>query len=194
MDKFQERYEEHQKRKKEKFVGEEKKLKTLYDKMVLISIMEERRSQRKFNNTPITEFDKINIEKSVLLSPSSCNRQAIEIFYINPKEAEKYLVGGKNWIKEADKVILLFANKDAYKSPNEKAFMPYLDAGFVGQNIYLMCEALNIGCCYVNPNIRKEDINEFNAIYNHQGNYFCGAVAIGNYTEKAKEPPKRKKL
>jgi nitroreductase len=87
------------------------------------------------------------------------------------EEANELLVGGKGWINNADKVFLIFGDKLAYKNPAEINFMPFLDAGFVGQNIYMMCETLKIGCCFVNPNIREENKDIF--INKYGNDYFC---------------------
>lgn len=79
-------------------------------------------------------------------------------------------MGGKGWLDKANRVFLLFGAKECYKNPKEIPYMPYLDGGFAGQNIYLMCELHSIGCCFVNPN--TEEVFE---------DYLIGAVAIGNY-------------
>jgi len=68
----------------------------------------------------------------------------------------------------------------AYKNPTEQSFMPYLDAGVIIQTTYLTCEALNLGCCYINPNIRDENERFFNSRFNIDDNLlFCGALIIG---------------
>lgn len=192
MDEFQERYLDHQERKKESlesFTGDNKITYSLRDLTALKEILMNRRSQRIFNSTPITEEELKEIILSVIYAPSSCNRQAIYLIDANPKVVEQYLVGGKNWINKANKVLLVFADQNAYKSPNERGFMAYLDAGFVCQNIYLMCEALGLGCCFVNPNIREENKISFEDTFGMD--FFCGAIALGNYEKKSKEPPHR---
>lgn len=192
MDEFQERYLNHQERKQkslENFEGSNKIDYLPIEKIALINILHNRRSQRIFNNLEVSDEDFNNICEAIRVAPSSCNRQAIYIKDVNPNEIEPLLVGGKGWINKSNKVILLFADKLAYKSPNEKAFMPYLDAGFVSQNIYIMCEILGLGCCFVNPNIREENKQTF--VDKYGDDYFCGAFAIGNYDRKAKRPPLR---
>lgn len=191
MDEFQKRYEDHQLRKSktlEERSGDE--FQKNYESFPYIKrIMENRRSQRIFNDELIADCEINEILNAIRISPSSCNRQAIYIKEVRPEDIEKYLVGGKNWINKANRTFLLFADKIAYKSPNEKQFMPFLDAGFACQNVYLICEALNIGCCFVNPNIKEENKQSF---MNEYGNdYFCGAIAIGRYDKKAIKPPLR---
>lgn len=192
MDIYQDRYLEHQQRKKqsiEDFKGEEPKKYNLIEKMSLIEVIKNRRSQRIFNDEDIIQEEIDNILFGINESPSSCNRQAIYLKEIDKNVAETFLVGGKNWINKAKKVYLIFADKEAYKSPNEIAFMPYLDAGFVVQNIYLICEINNIGCCFVNPNIKIEHKEAFTGLYGND--YLCGAVALGKYDNKSIRPPKR---
>lgn len=195
MDKYQERYQNHQERKTaslEKFEGTKKKEYTKEQLEVFKSILENRRSQRIFNDIPLTKTELEFIEEAVRLAPSSCNRQAVYIRYIDRDIAERLLVGGKRWINKADTVLLIFASAEAYKSPNEKGFMPFLDTGFVGQNIYLASEVLGIGCCFVNPNIREENKEEFVQMFGND--YFGGAVALGNYDVKSKRPPLRESI
>lgn len=82
---------------------------------------------------------------------------------------------------------------EAYKSPAEVDFMPYLDAGFIGMNVYYSATALGLGCCFVNPNIREENRKEFNSIFNKEYR-FCGAIALGNYNKKTIEVKKSKDI
>lgn len=196
-DEYQERYLEHQARKTkslDNFDGVGKSDYSLLEQTIVIEAMLNRRSQRMFNETPLTKEQLEWLDKAIIYAPSSCNRQAVYYKEIEPREAEKYLVGGKRWIDKGQRVILLFADKIAYKSPNEKDFMPWLDIGFVGANLYLMSEVLNIGTCFVNPNVRGEDKEEFNNKYNQEDNYFGGAMVFGNYDVKAKTPSKRRTL
>ena len=199
MDEFQERYTQHQARKKEILETGFKKQSAPFmqrpfvEREAFTSVLNERRSIRNFNDLPLTREEITMIERAVVKSPSSCNRQAVYIKEVSPETIEQYLVGGKGWVGKAKKVILMFADKDAYKSPNEKAFMPYLDAGFAGQSIYLTCELIGVGACFINPNIREEDKEDFNTVFNQSGDYFCGAFALGKYDRKPLEPPRRKK-
>ncbi len=193
MDEFQRRYESHIERKKsslETKTGTPRRYVSPMIYLSFIDLIEERRSQRTYNDRPLTKLEKNSIINAVRLSPSSCNRQAIYLKEGDKEWLDDILVGGKKWAKEADVVYLLFGDKIAYKNPAEIGFMPYLDAGFVGENIYLMAETLGLGCCYINPNIREENKQKF--IDKYGDDYFCGAVALGNYDLKAFTPPTRK--
>jgi nitroreductase len=191
MDIFQERYLTHQERKKhlEDNTSEERIISNNY-----FEVLENRRSQRIFNDKPVDQDTLSAIINSGLHAPSSCNRQAVYVKYIDNDLAERLLVGGKKWINKADKVIGIFADKEAYKSPNEKDFMPYLDGGVIMQTMCLTAEYFGVGSCIVNPNIREENKCEFNDLYNPKGNYFCGAIALGRYDKKAKKSFKKESM
>ena len=183
MDEYQARYEKHQARKKDilaNVIGLENKPEISTD---FLKIIETRKSQRIFNTEKITTEELAQIQKAILKAPSSCNRQAVKT--VIAPDSDMKLVGGTGWLANADVVLLLFADMQAYKSPAEVDFMPYLDAGFIGMTVYYICEALGIGCCFVNPNIREENKEEFNRIYNKENHRFCGAMALGKYDKRA---------
>jgi len=183
---YQQRYLEHIKRKKKFQTETNKIIYSLREKDLLFNVIKNRRSQRTFNKEPITQTEINLLLESAKFAPSSCNRQAIYIKILD--EIEDLLVGSKGWINNANKIFLVFADMRAYKSPNEVSFMPYLDAGVVAENIYLMAEVLRIGVCFINPNIQEKI--RFNNLYNKENNRFCGAIAIGHYNKKAITPPK----
>ena len=172
MDKYQERYIQHQQVKKQ----------------ILIDAIRKRHSDRVFSDKPIDEKTIGQIIDSANYAPSSCNRKAVELNFVKFRDNKALLggilVGGVGWVHRADTIILLVANKEAYKENLD--YMPYLDAGFMAQNIWLTCTILGVGCCFVNPNIRDE--NKFilydRFIKDHQ--ILCGALALG-YTEPEKE-------
>jgi nitroreductase len=187
VDIYQKRYIIHQKNKKEtieKKLGEENKKHSSHN---IYEIMLNRRSQRIFNKKPIDNSSFKLINKFVVLSPSSCNRQAIYIQKISPKDSNlDLLVGGVGWIHKAKSILFIYADMLAYKSPNEVDFMPYIDAGVVVQSIYLTCESIGLGCCYINPNLKIKNQLDRN------GYKFMGAMALGYYNKKAIAPKKRK--
>ena len=169
-DKYQERYLEHienkLKREQSKIYYDPETVQSIYE------VMENRKSIRRFNDRPISELIYDLIQQALETAPSSCNRHGIYAVEMGAETADELLVGGKGWITNANRVFFLFGAKECYKNPKEIAFMPYLDAGFVAQNIYLLCEVHGIGCCFVNPNLKKPIENT---------DFFCGAVAVGDY-------------
>jgi len=165
MDEYQERYKGHQQRKRE----------------MLMKIMEERHSDRIFSDKEV-ELEKVNaLTKCVNLCPTSCGRRAISLKVVSDRDKKNLLggilVGGTGWINRAKHIFLIFANGEAYKAGDEINFMPYLDAGVVAQQLYLMATTLDLKCCYVNPNIREMNKEHFKNIFGD--GLFCGAFAIG---------------
>lgn len=187
-DVHQDRYLEHLLRKRQA-IEEPRLARNFWD------VLSSRRSQRTFNGRLVKSDVRKALFEAVRLAPSSCNRQAIVVSTAAMREdlerLDSLLVGGRGWLGEAALGILLFADMSAYKSPAEVDFMPYLDAGCVIENLYLAAEALGLGACYVNPNIREENRKAFQEDYNDKGLLFCGLMAFGYYDARAPESPKR---
>ena len=164
-DKYQGRYLAHQERKKK----------------MLMELIKERHSDRLFSDVPIEEEKISELIKSVDFCPSSCDRRGVTVKVISSRDEKALLggllVGGVGWIHRASHVILIQADPLAYKAGDEIKFMPYLDGGVVGQQLYLMATALGLSCCFVNPNIRENNQDHFKKIF---GDYLlCGAFAVG---------------
>lgn len=195
MDIYQERYLAHRERKEKTLAGNGMVENCTVEDNVF-SAIEARVSQRIFNDEPIIPADLAKIYESIRLAPSSCNRQAILAKPItldtDKHRLDALLVGGKDWLADAKIILLLFADMTAYKSFAEVEFMPYLDAGVIVENIYLVATVLNIGICYVNPNIRKENRAMFDHQFNLRGLRFCGAIALGMHDGKAPKVSKRR--
>lgn len=187
---YQERYLAHQERKKQilasTFGTQDFKVYTKREKEAFFEVLKNRSSQRAFNRE---EIDLETIMWAIDQSPSSCDRKGVGVVPIQERDKKDLLsgllVGGVGWVNRAHTVLLLVANMDAYKSPAEKDFMPYLDAGVVIQTTYLACEAMNYGCCFVNPNVRPENQEFFRERFElGENELFCGALAIGKYDKK----------
>jgi len=180
---YQKRYEAHQKRKKTHL-------------MCLLNI---RSSQRVFNDKPVEDWKVECLLEYMAKVPSSCGREAIYGTVESDRDEKEvlgaFLVGGVGWVHRADKIILLFAKREAYKATNEIEFMPYLDAGAVLETAYLVCEDMGIGCCFVNPNIREINKSIFLQRFSpYKNDIFCGALAIGYYDKKSKPSKKKKSI
>lgn len=161
MDIYQKRYLNHQRRK-------------------FVFLRDARRSRRVYTDEHLTKSELGYILEAVEKAPSSCDRKAVSVaVYRKPKdkqEIEQYLVGGRTWVDKADTILLLFADMLAYKSPNEVDYQSYLDAGVIVGQAYLAAEAINVGMCFVNPNVLPgfEKFNKKNL-------RFCGAIVLGKY-------------
>lgn len=184
QDRYQQRYQAHQERKKCQLAfseGEPVKPFTKAAHTALWNVLERRRSQRVFTTQPIEQEKLDKIIEAAALSPSSCNRHGVLIKVASDRREKALLsgivVGGVGWIHRADKIVLFLADPEAYKSPNEKDFMHYCDMGFAAMSMWLVADSLNIGACYVNPNVSHKEI-----FAQQYGPYiFCGALALGHY-------------
>jgi len=193
VDYYQERYKAHQDRKREslrsywgtlEFEKYSKEVRSIFSDLTT-----SRKSQRLFNSEKITATELAFIRRTIDRCPSSCDRHGVRVHAVHDRDEKELLggllVGGVGWIHRADIILLLWAARRAYKAVGEMLYMPFLDAGVIVGNTYLACEALNIGCCFVNPNVR--DINKvfFHETFGFGEDVFCGALALGKYDRKA---------
>lgn len=184
-DKYQERYLAHQAKKKEQLTGigeaPERLPDTFYNLTKILLV--HRRSQRLFNSEPISDEHMEAILSAGTHAPNSCNRHGIQLKVVTDRTEKSLLsgvlVGGVGWCYRAHAIVLFIADPNAYKSPNEKDFMHYCDVGFTAMNLWLTAESLNIGACYINPNIMPVNKQIFTDRFGE--GIFCGALALGNY-------------
>lgn len=165
QDKYQERYLAHQARKKQ----------------VLIEIMEERHSNRRFSDEPIPTDILDQIISTKDLCPSSCDRKGIMIRTVLDRDEKALLsgllVGATGWAHRAPALLLLFGDPIAYKAGDESKYMPYLDAGVIVQQFYLSTTAAGLHGCFINPNIRENNKQHFADTFGN--GIYCGAFALG---------------
>jgi nitroreductase len=184
---YQERYLKHQKHKRQTLMSTagimDFHIYPEEDRAIFEQIAVNRRSQRTFSKA---DMDISPILKMLKTAPSSCNRHAVYTKTITERDDKDLLsgllVGGVGWVCHAHTILLLFADLTAYKGVAEDS-MPYLDAGVMVQMAYLAAEVNNIGCCYVNPNIREHNQEFFRQRFGQD--LFCGALAFGKYDFKA---------
>jgi hypothetical protein len=161
MDRFQERYLKHQNKKKN-----------------LMELMARRRSYRFLEKGIDGKFYE-ELEGIIGLCPSSCDRKGIDIQWFDHRAYLELLSGvlrgGVGWAHRADKIGLLWARREAYKSPNDTPNM-YLDAGVILQQAHLFCEANDVGMCFVNPNVNSDEVLK---LVTGQDDVLCGALVIG---------------
>jgi len=189
---YQERYLAHQQRKKEMLTSnygkKVSKLSKNY-KIMLGDLFKRRSSQRVFNNEDLSEKELKEFLSFLENAPSSCDRKGVSVRIITERDDKALLsgllVGGVGWVYRAQAILLLLADKKCYKSPAEKEIMPYLDTGVIIQTCYLTAEVFNLGCCFVNPNIREKNKEFFRKSFGIEDDLiFCGAVVIGKYDKK----------
>ena len=165
MDQFQQRYLNHQGKKK----------------MQILNLIRDRHSDRVFSDRDIDVEDMKKVIESAYLAPSSCDRKAILLKHIKFRDNKQLLsgllVGGVGWIHRASEIILLVADVGAYKE--NLYYMPYLDTGFIAENIWLACTELKIGCCFVNPNAREEHKGILRQFFIRPNEILTGVLALG---------------
>lgn len=186
IDIYQQRYLNHQDKKREQ----------------LLALYDNRSSQRIFNRDPLPEGWLDTVLHAMSKTPSSCARYAVKVKPINDRDTKQLLggilVGGAGWVHRADTILLLLADQTAYKEGLD--YMKYLDAGFAGMSIMLALESIDVGGCYINPNIRKEhkyimdriidskstwNVKDSKTVITHTPDYvYCGAIAVGKYDQK----------
>lgn len=169
---YQKRYLEHQKEKKEE----------------LMAIMKDRHSNRRFSDKEVPQEVIEELLKVIDLAPSSCDRKAIKVKTITDRDQKALLggilVGGVGWIHRAPVILLITADPKAYKSTDEKAFMPYLDGGIVSQQLALMATTLGVHGCFANPNIREFNKEHYHRVFGPE--ILTMAFAIGYPFEEDK--------
>lgn len=180
---YQERYVAHQAKKKEQLMTSEGvKSQLLPEKVTVKELLAHRRSQRVFNNEPISDENLWTILEAATTAPSSCNRHGLKMKVISDRREKELLsgilVGGVGWVQRAQKIILFLADPIAYASPNEKDFMHYCDVGFTAMSMWLTAESLHIGASYINPNVFHKDIMDEKF---SKGYIFCGALVLSHY-------------
>lgn len=159
---YQDRYLAHQKRKGD----------------TLSKLLKQRHSTRIFADKPI-EGDKLLELVNLDFLPSSCDRHGTYIRLISDRDSKSLLggllVGGVGWVHRAPTVLLIFADPEAYVE--NLLYMPYLDAGVVLYHLLIMAEALGLKACYINPQVRSENVMHFQNKFGYD--IFCGAVVLG---------------
>lgn len=191
-DAYQERYLAHQAKKKEQLMKSQGvpaiALPEEYSLMAEV-LLKARRSQRIFTSDEIPETKLDKILEAATYAPNSCNRHGIRLRLVLDRTEKSLLngilVGGVGWSYRAHAIILFIADEEAYKSPNEKDFMHYCDVGFTAMNMWLMAESLNVGACYINPNIMPTNQALFKERFGE--GIFCGALALGMYDTRVTE-------
>lgn len=165
-DAFQVKYEAHQQRKA----------------AVLKQLMEERHSERVFDQRPVGDEAMELILRAGELAPSSCDRKGVRVQVITDRDSKALLngilVGGVGWIYRAPVVLLFHADPVAYKAGQEIEWNSYLDTGCMMGQMQLAAEAAGVKTCIVNPQVRPHNQQHFTNTFGP--GLFTGALVIGH--------------
>lgn len=117
----------------------------------LLDLMKQRRSRRIFANIPLTDHDKKTITTAALLAPSSCNRQTIDLIFVEDKKIKSFIAstipGGFQFFDRAPCIVVFISNAGDYRYPDDRV-VPFVDAAAAIENVYLVSETMGLGCCW----------------------------------------------
>lgn len=117
----------------------------------LMTLLRQRRSRRVFLTTPLTMSERIKITEASQWAPSTCNRQTIELIFVEEPSLKSFIasttLGAHQFFSDAPCIVVMLSDARDYKYPEDR-MSPFIDGAVAIQNIYLMCEALGLGCCW----------------------------------------------
>lgn len=152
----------------------------------LIALVKERHSNRRFDDKQIEQPILDKLFDALRHAPSSCDRFGVRVKVVQDRDDKALLngllVGGTGWVYRAPTVLMLFANKNAYKggdNGDEVEYNSYLDAGVLAQTAMLVATSLGLHTAFINPQVRKADRDYFYSRFANDDLVFCGAIAIG---------------
>lgn len=192
---YQVRYLEHQARKRASLLGAGTTAPAHpHEVHDFLDLVKARRSVRRFQRLPGAVPWRTILGAALTEAPSSCNRQAVYAIAVTTPEKiaelERFLVGGAGWLHTAECVLLFFFDPVAYKSPAEKAFMPWLDVGAAVMTAAYMATRLGVASCWVNPHARPE-LEAWFGPMSMSGLVLGSALALGAAAEAPPRPPRR---
>lgn len=151
----------------------------------LIALVKERHSNRRFDDKQIGD-ELGQILDTLRHCPSSCDRFGVRVKVVQDRDDKALLngllVGGTGWVYRAPTVLMLFANKNAYKggeNGDEVNYNSYLDAGIMAQTAMLVATSLGLHTAFINPQVRRADRDYFYERFGNDDLIFCGAIALG---------------
>lgn len=117
----------------------------------LMSLLEKRRMRRNFLNVPLAQKERMKISKAAQWAPSSCNRQPLELIFVERAELKAFIAstipGGRQFFNDAPCIIIFVCDARDYRFPDER-MNPFVDGAAAIQNICLLCETMELGCCW----------------------------------------------
>lgn len=115
----------------------------------LCSAIMERRSVRVWKHKTINLEEIKSFINIAKWAPSSCNRQAWKLMFIQEEEKKKELTKyfPKTFYIKADLILLVLIDKQSY--PDKETHFSYLDSGAFIQNLLLLLHQQGYGSCWV---------------------------------------------
>jgi nitroreductase len=163
---------------------------------VLISLLEKRRSIRKFKNTPI-EMDKIEyLKEAVLRSPSSRSLNPWEFIFVTDAELLNRLAQSKphgaSFLKGATLGVVVCADP-------AKSDVWVEDCAIASIFLHLAAASIGLGSCWVQIRKRAHDQAQSAEAYiidllKMPGTYRVESVVAIGYPDEAKKPHAKESL
>jgi nitroreductase len=117
----------------------------------LMNLIRQRRSRRIFIDTPLTDSEKAAICQAAQYAPSSCNRQTLYLIFVEEPQLKEFVAstipGGCQFFSKAPCILLLISDAGDYRYPEDR-MVPFIEGAAAVQNIYLLCETMDLGCCW----------------------------------------------
>lgn len=155
----------------------------------MLELLKNRRSIRKYKDTPIKKDVLDKIIKSALLAPSSMNKKPVELIVVDEKSTLEKLEKCKNMgtlgLKSCPTAIVVLGD-------SEKSDVWIEDASITSTFIQLEAEALGLGSCWIQMRNRQgENTNSEVEVRNVLGipeNYGVLSIITLGYKDEEKAP------
>ena len=147
-------------------------------------VIEKRRSIRKYNDTPVSKDQILQILEAARIAPSASHRQPWHFIVVEDKETIKKLAK-QEWAATAPVMIVGLADKEA--SPN----WCVNDMGIAMEHIVLAATDLGLGTCWMGQSNREELVSELLDI---PDNYKVVALTTLGVSDETPGPKERKSL
>lgn len=171
-------------------------IKDLEVNKIMIDLLKQRRSIRKFQQKPIEKEKLETLKKSLLLAPSSRNLKPLEFIFLGDKEILRDISRckphGGTFIKDAALAVVILGNED-------KSDVWVEDASIASIILQLEAESLGLGSCWSQIRNRKHDENKMAEDYikeklNIKENYKVECIIAIGYKDEVKNPISEEKL
>lgn len=151
----------------------------------LLKLLKARRSRRFFSTAPLAEEAKELLAEAALSAPSSCNRQAVHLIFVEDSDLKNFTAGtvpgGRAFFHFAPCIIVVTVDKRDYRYPAGRS-TPFQDAAAAIQNILLLAETMGLACCWGSCTsygdiFHEAELRDRLSIPEHH--LIAGAVAVG---------------
>lgn len=170
----------------------------------LLDVLRERRSVRKWHETPVDLSVLRRLAEESIWAPCSCNRQSWKVLFVEDSEdkaflTELYSASHNVFWKSAPVVTVIAMNRELYNN-SDRHYM-YLDAGAFIQNYLLLLHAAGLAGCWIgfiawdgfkNLRVSREQQQLFHSRFGISTDYVPVSLIPCGYPARIPSPPPRK--